>query len=132
MSIFSPQSRFLPNLACGIAAIPICLGLSGLIRGRAFLSLVDFPTGSTPEAQRLADALTRIYAARNVVIGSIGIAIWYRGDRKLLGTTIIIMSFSAIVDGFVSLDLIGGGGWNHFPIVPLAVGVGAGLLGWLG
>lgn len=132
MSIFSSQSRFLPNLACGIAAIPICIGLSGLLRGRAILAAVDFPQGSTPEAQSLADALTRMFAVRNVVIGSIVLAIRYRGDRKLLGWATMILTLDAIVDGLVSLNLTGGGGWNHFPIVPFTVGIGAGLLGWLG
>jgi hypothetical protein len=59
-------------------------------------------------------------------------AIWYRGDRKLLGVSMIILSFDALVDALVSQDLIGGGMMNHLPIVPIAVGVGAGLLGWLG
>jgi hypothetical protein len=44
----------------------------------------------------------------------------------------IIISFDAAVDALVSQDLIGGGMGNHLPIIPIAVGVGAGLLGWLG
>ena len=44
----------------------------------------------------------------------------------------IIISFDAAVDALVSQDLIGGGTGNHLPVIPIAVGVGAGLLGWLG
>jgi hypothetical protein len=132
MSIFSPQSRTLPNVACVFAAIPFFLGINGLLKPRAFIATVDFPAPTTPEAEKLADALTRLFAARNVVVGSICCAIWYRGDRKLLGAAMIIESFSALVDGLVSLDLIGGGGWYHFPIIPVFIGIGAGLLGWFG
>jgi hypothetical protein len=76
--------------------------------------------------------MTRLYAGRNVVIGSLCTAIWYRGDRKLLGLSMIFVSFDAVLDAFVSQDLIGGGMMNHLPFVPIAVGIGAGLLGWLG
>jgi hypothetical protein len=44
----------------------------------------------------------------------------------------IVVSFDAVVDAIVSQDLTGGGMVNHLPVVPIAVGVGAGLLGWLG
>lgn len=67
-----------------------------------------------------------------MVIGSLCTAIWYRGDRKLLGLSMIVVSFDAVVDAIVSQDLTGGGMVNHLPVVPIAVGVGAGLLGWLG
>lgn len=90
--------------------------------------MVDFPAPTSPESQRLADAMTRLYAWRNVAIGLLCSAIWYRGDRKLLGVAMIITSSSAVVDALVSQDLIGGGVWNHLPIVPIVAGVGIGLL----
>ncbi|KAF2666933.1 hypothetical protein BT63DRAFT_427352 [Microthyrium microscopicum] len=132
MSILSPQSSFLPNIACGIAVIPLGAGILGLIRGRHLLPLVNFPLGSTPEAQKADDSLTRLFAVRNVVIASLMFSIRYRGDRQLLGAATIIMSMTALVDGLVSLDWIGGGTLNHLPFVPFAIAVGSGLLGWLG
>lgn len=132
MAILWPPSQLLPNVAGFVGAVPLFIGINGLLRPSALLASVGFPAPTTLEAQKLADALTRIYAARNTVIGLICSAIWYRGERKLLGWVMIIISFSPLVDALVSLDLMGGGMWNHLPIVPIAVGLGAGLLGWLG
>lgn len=132
MAISSSRSQLLPNLAGFVGAIPFFIGISGLLKPSDLLASAGFPAPTTLEAQKIADAITRLYAVRNTVIGLISSAIWYRGDRKLLGWAMIIMSISPVVDALISLDLIGGGMWNHLPIVPITVGLGAGLLGWLG
>ena len=132
MSIFSSRSQLLPNLAGFLGAAPLGIGISGLLRPSAVLASVNFPAPTTPEAQKLANALTRLFAARNIVISLICLAVWHRGDRKLLGWAMVIVSFYPLVDTLVSLDLIEGGLWYHLPVVPIALGLGAGLLGWLG
>ncbi|RDW80333.1 hypothetical protein BP5796_05031 [Coleophoma crateriformis] len=132
MSILSSQSPLLPRIAAGVGAIPLLIGINGLLRPRALFASADFPTPTTPESQRLADAMMRLTAARNIVIGLTSSAIWYRGDRKLLGWAMMILSVFPAIDGAVSLDLIGGGLRHHLPVVPVALGLGAGLLGWLG
>jgi len=132
MSIISSRSLLLPNLAGFLGALPLLIGINGLPRPKALPASVEFSAPTIPEAQKLADALTRIFAARNTVIGLICSAIWYRGDRKLLGWAMVMLNFFPIVDGFVSLDLIGGGLWNHFPVGPIKFGLRARLLGWSG
>lgn len=132
MSNSSSRSQLLPNLAALFAAIPIWIGINGLLRPAATIASVDYPAPTTPEAQKLADALTRLFAARNIVIGLVGVAIRYRGDRKLFGWAMLIVSFTPLVDALVSLDLIGRGVWYHLPFMAIALGLGAGLLGWLG
>ncbi|RDW69210.1 hypothetical protein BP6252_08230 [Coleophoma cylindrospora] len=132
MFILSSQSLLLPRIAAGVGAMPLLIGINGLLRPQAVFASVDFPTPTTPEAQRLADAMIRLLSARNIVIGLTTSAIWYRGDRKLLGWAMMILGIFPAIDGAVSLDLIGGGLKHHLPVVPVVFGLGAGLLGWLG
>lgn len=132
MSILSPQSRVLPNIAGVLGAIPFFIGINGLLRPREVLLSVGFPAPTTPDAQKLVDALTRLMSARNIAVGLICSAVWYKGDRKLHGLTMTILSFYPFVDGFVSQDLTGGGLWNHLPVALISLGLGLGLSGWLG
>ena len=128
MSNSSSRSQLLPNLAGIFAAIPIWIGINGLLKPRETIASVDYPVHTTPEAQKLADALTRLFAGRNISLGLVGVAIWYRGDRKLLGWGMLFVSFVPLVDALVSLDLIGRGLWYHLPFMAMALGLGAGLL----
>ena len=128
MSNSSSRSQLLPNLAGIFAAIPIWIGINGLLKPSETIASVDYPVPTTPEAQKLADALTRLFAGRNISLGLVGVAIWYRGDRKLLGWGMLFVSFVPLVDALVSLDLIGRGLWYHLPFMAMALGLGAGLL----
>src|ERR1700712_3675194 len=98
MSTISSRSQLLANVAGFFGAIPLLIGINGLLRPRALLASVEFAAPTTPEAQKLADALARLLSARNTVVGLICTAIWYRGDRKLQGWAMIILSFYPVVD----------------------------------
>jgi hypothetical protein len=132
MSILSPQSRVLPNIAGVLGAIPIFIGINGLLRPQEVLLSVGFPAPTTSESQKLTDSLTRLMSARNISVGLICSAVWYRGDRKLHGLTMTALSFYPLIDAFVSQDLIGGGLWNHLPVALIAFGLGVGMSGWVG
>lgn len=132
MSILSPQSRVLPNIAGILGAIPILIGIKGLLQPAEVLQSVGFPASATPEAQELADALTRLLSARNVTVGLIGTAVWYRGDRKMHGWTMIVLSFYPLVDGLVTRTFLGEGLARHLPVAVTAFGLGAAMAGWLG
>jgi Domain of unknown function (DUF4267) len=132
MPILSPQPRVLPNIAAVLSALPIFIGINGLLRPKEVLLSVGFPAPTTPDAQRLANALTRHMAARNIAAGLISLAVWYSGNRKLHALTMISLSFYPFVDALISQDLIGGGLWNHLPVAFLSLGLGVGMSGWLG
>lgn len=132
MSTLTSRSQLLPNIAVLFANIPLLIGINGLLRPGAVLASVDFPASTTPEAEKLAHALLRLVSARNITVGLICSGIWYRGDRKLFGYALMSVSFFPLVDSLISLDLIGGGLSNHLPAGLMSVGLGAGLLGWLG
>lgn len=132
MSILSPQSRVLPNIAGVLGAIPIFIGINGLLRPKEVLLSVGFPAPTTSDAQKLADALTRLMSARNITVGLICSTVWYWGDRKLHGLTMISLSFYPLIDALISQDLIGEGMWNHLSIALSAFGLGVGMSGWLG
>ncbi|KAH8894550.1 hypothetical protein GQ53DRAFT_820923 [Thozetella sp. PMI_491] len=128
----TPRAQFFYKLARFLPAIPFLLGVNGLFRPESGLAVFEFPAPATPEAKKLTYNLIRIYASRNVVIGLLTFAVSLRGDRKLMGWMIPICTISGIVDGFVSLDQIGTGAFNHWPLVPIALLVWAGMEGLLG
>ncbi|RDW56462.1 hypothetical protein BP6252_14145 [Coleophoma cylindrospora] len=132
MPTTSPQSQLLFNLTGLYGTVPILIGVYGLLTPGAALASLDFPAPTTPEAQKLADGLTRMFAARDVVIGMICSTMWYKGERKLLGWVMILSSSFMLLDAVVSWDLIKGGLRNHLPPLGVALGLGAGLLGWFG
>jgi hypothetical protein len=132
MSISISQYQVLPTLAGLLGAVPILIGVRGLLWPQDILASVGFPAPTKPEAQKLANALTCLISARNIVIGLTSLAIWHRGDRELQGSAMIIFSIFPLVDGLVSRQLVEGHLLSHFPIVPIAAGLGAGLLGVFG
>ncbi|RDW56850.1 hypothetical protein BP5796_12917 [Coleophoma crateriformis] len=130
-STFS-RSQLLFNLTGLYGTVPILIGVYGLLKPRAILASLSYPAPTTPEAQKLTDGLTRMFAARDLVIGLICSTIWYKGERRLLGQAMTLSSCFILFDGVVSWDLIKGGLWNHLPAFAVAFALGAGLLGWLG
>jgi hypothetical protein len=122
------QSQLLPNIAVFLGSIPGLIGINGLLRPAAVIEAVQFPIPTATEPKELAFALTRLLAARNTVISMTLLAIWYRGDRKLLGWAMLLLGSFPVVDAMVSYNLIGGGLGNHLPVVPVALGLGVALL----
>ncbi|KAK6207337.1 hypothetical protein LQW54_007295 [Pestalotiopsis sp. IQ-011] len=127
MATSSPPSSLLANAAVVFGTIPSIIGIRGLLAPTELITSAGFPRAA-PESLRLVEGVTRLYAARNVVISSICFAVWYRGDRKLLGATMLLVGLSPIADAFVSWQVVGGGLWNHLPAVPICWGLGLALL----
>lgn len=123
-----PLSQHVPHIAAFLASVPGLIGINGLIRPREHIAKVEFPAPTSPEAGLLSDALTRLMSARNITISLLALAAWYRGDRKLQGWSMIILSLAPTIDGYVSYQLIGGGLAYHLPVVPVSVGLGLALL----
>ena len=56
---------------------------------------------------------------------------WFLGEAKVMGWLLLIACGVAAVDGVVQKNQIGAGQWNHWSLVPVVGGIGAGLIGWL-
>jgi hypothetical protein len=120
-----------------LIALPLPLvlsgfGLNGLFRPTAHLKALGFPSypaNSNPTAQKLNMALMRIWGIRNLVIGTLILRIWATGDERLLAQALCGGAMLAVVDGFVSRGLIGGGEAQHWSFPPVIGVVVAGLYG---
>ena len=91
--------------------------------------MLQFPTPSDLEAQKLTHSLIYIYGARDLALGLAMLGVWYTGHRKALGWVVLAVLPVVIVDGFASRHQTGGGEWNHWAFAPVGLGLGVGLLG---
>ncbi|KAK8094028.1 hypothetical protein PG997_000713 [Apiospora hydei] len=92
----------------------------------------DANTATTTTQKDLVHGLIRREAIRNLVLGLVGLATWYRRDRKLLGYVMLCGCFTAFSDGLISRAVIGGEELRHWVFLPFMLGTAAGLFGWLG
>lgn len=122
---------YFANAVILASSATVLLGINAILRPASALSLLKFPAPRQPEGQKLAYSLMQIYGARNVAIGLTSLFIWASGDRRALGLAMFAGLPMAIVDGFVSKAQIGSGEWGHWGFAPVAIALGAGLLGWL-
>ncbi|GFZ50537.1 hypothetical protein JCM24511_08294 [Saitozyma sp. JCM 24511] len=112
-----------------VSCLPIALGINALIRPSSPLELLGWPIPTDPYGKKLALNLMRVYGGRNIALGLSMAIPAYFGHRKALGWMVLGSSVVAIVDGFVSRDVIGGGEWGHWGILPITMALGAALVG---
>ena len=112
-------------------------GISQLVRPDSVLELWRFPSApssssSTAAKQQrdLVHGLIRREAVRNVALGLVGLATWYRGDRRLLGCVMLCGCFTAFSDGLISRAVVGGQELRHWTFLPFMLGAATGLLRW--
>jgi len=126
------QSRLLANAAALFALGPVLVGLLGLVTPRTVLAAAfGFELPFLPADQRLVDSLMRLFSIRDVFLGGATLSAWYNGDRKTLGTIMLLGAGVVFTDGAVNDYQIGSGAWKHWGVVPVMVFIGVGLLGWL-
>lgn len=115
--------------AFAMAFLPSIFGLNAVLRPEAAMRSVQFPVPADPEARKLSRGLMRIYGSRNIAITYLILLAHRTGDRKLTGLSLAVGVYMALVDGFVSRSVIGGGEWSHWGFIPVVGSVVAGLLG---
>jgi hypothetical protein len=124
------QSSYLVNTA-GVLGHLLVLGGSGaIISPRSVIGAFGLDTPSTPEAQRLVDLLVPLYGFREVSLGLSMVAVWRYGSIKALGWTTLAVVVTALGDGWIARKQRKGLEWVHWGLAPVALGVGAGLLGY--
>ncbi|KAH8898828.1 hypothetical protein GQ53DRAFT_742013 [Thozetella sp. PMI_491] len=132
MASFFSGPNVLPNIATGIAVIPTLFGINAMVNPRSMLTISNIPHPKTPEAQKLTDNLIRLFGSRDFITGALVFSIRAYGSRELLGQAMLLTALLPVADGFFGLSQTGGGLMMHWPIVPVIVGVGCALLGWIG
>jgi len=125
------QSPYLINTAGVIGHLLILGGSGAIFSPRSVIGAFGLDTPSTPEARKLVDLLVPLYGFREVSLGISMVAVWRSGDIKTLGWTTLAMAVTALGDGWVARKQRKGMEWVHWGLTPIALGLGAGLLGYL-
>jgi hypothetical protein len=124
------QSPYLINTA-GVLGHLLVLGGSGaIISPRSVTGAFGLDIPSTPEGQKLVDLLVPLYGFREVSLGLSMVAVWRYGSIKALGWTTLAVVVTALGDGWIARKQRKGLEWVHWGLAPVALGVGAGLLGY--
>jgi hypothetical protein len=84
------------------------------------------------DGRRITSSLARLCGARDLYAGLTMLAIWYRGDRVLLGWSLLFAVGVAAVDSWVAKLQLGHHDWNHWGAMLFLGGTGVALVGWLG
>ncbi|KAH8779757.1 hypothetical protein F5883DRAFT_540537 [Diaporthe sp. PMI_573] len=137
-------SDLLPNATAALGAVLCFFGIGTFCSPHIFLfdnwgmngvpSVADADSKPEQKQQRKAFlALARIYGSRNFVLGLLVMAIRMSGDRRLMGWSMLLGCLEPLGDGLIqfSLTRTGASVMKHWVFVPVTLGVGAGLLGWL-
>jgi hypothetical protein len=125
------QSPYLINTAGTIGHLLILGGFGAIFSPRSVIGAFGLDTPSTPEGQKLVDLLIPLYGFREVSLGLSMVAVWRYGDIKTLGLTTMAVVVTALGDGWVARQQRKGMEWVHWGLTPIALGLGAGLLGYL-
>ncbi|CAD0092284.1 unnamed protein product [Aureobasidium vineae] len=125
------SSPYLINTA-GVIGHLLILGGSGTIFSpRSAIGAFGLDQPSTPEAAKLVDLLIPLYGFREVSLGLSMVAVWRYGNIKTLGWTTMAVVVTALGDGWIARKQQRGLEWVHWGLAPIALGLGAGLLGYL-
>lgn len=125
------QSPYLVNTAGVIGHLLILGGSGAIFSPRSVIGAFGLDIPSTPEAQKLVDLLIPLYGFREVSLGLSMVAVWRYGNTKTLGLTTLAVVATALGDGWVARKQKKGMEWVHWGLAPVALGLGAGLLGYL-
>jgi hypothetical protein len=124
------QSPYLINTAGVIGHLLVLGGSGAIISPRSVIGAFGLETPSTLEAQKLVDLLVPLYGFREVSLGLSMVAIWRYGSIKALGWTTLAVVVTALGDGWIARKQRKGLEWVHWGLAPIALGLGAGLLGY--
>lgn len=124
-------SPYLVNSAGVLGHLLVVGGSAAIFSPRSVIGAFGLDSPSTPESQKLIDLLIPLYGFREVSLGLSMVAVWRYGNIKTLGWTTMAVAITALGDGWIARKQRKGVEWVHWGLMPIAVGLGAGLLGLL-
>jgi hypothetical protein len=132
MSTSSP-SQIASWCAVGLALIIGIPGAVAVARPLPTLgSVFKFSAPNTVEGRRITSSLARLCGIRDLCANLTLLAIWYRGDRELLGWSLLFATGVVVVDSWVTRLQLGRNEMSHWIATLCLGGTGAVLVGWLG
>ncbi|KAG9943432.1 hypothetical protein KCU85_g8677, partial [Aureobasidium melanogenum] len=123
-------SPLLVNSAGVLGHLLVVGGSAAVFSPRSVIGAFGLDTPSAPESQRLIDLLVPLYGFRELSLGLSMVAVWRYGNIKTLGWTTMAVVVTALGDGWVARKQRKGMEWVHWGLTPIALGLGAGLLGY--
>ncbi|KAK8097040.1 hypothetical protein PG999_012984 [Apiospora kogelbergensis] len=129
-----PSPTVWTNTAGVFGLVPLAFGLRSLSMPASVLTSTGLASGanaSKPD-HALPRGLLRMVGMRNIVVSLTLSLCWYRGQREIQGAIVLLMGLMPLVDGFAFKEAVGDREWEHWGFVPVLIGLGAGVLGWLG
>ncbi|KAK6004737.1 hypothetical protein QM012_008599 [Aureobasidium pullulans] len=124
------DSPYLVNSAAVIGHLLVVGGSAAVFSPRSVIGAFGLTTPSTPESQKMVDLLVPLYGFREASLGLSMIAVWRYGNIQTLGWTTLAVVVTALGDGWVARKQRKGIEWVHWGSIPVALGLGAGLLGY--
>ncbi|PVI01687.1 hypothetical protein DM02DRAFT_613493 [Periconia macrospinosa] len=129
-SFLHSTSPILYNFAGVMIAMPLGLGLAGLINPANGFKLFNFGVPNNSEARKLGTNMMLFWVSRDLFMAAVSAAAWLNGDRKTLGWTYLAGCGVAISDGIMSQRQIEKDAWKHVMWLPVIISIAGGLLGW--
>ncbi|CAH0045066.1 unnamed protein product [Clonostachys solani] len=130
MSSFQPNT-YAANTVLAIGLVPGLVGINALLRPGHALSLMGFPSPPEAGGRKLSHSLVQMMASRNISMSLTTITLWFVADQETLGYLMLAQAPIALIDGFISRWQVEGMEWGHWIAVPISVGLGARLVGWI-
>ncbi|KAH8896085.1 hypothetical protein GQ53DRAFT_851990 [Thozetella sp. PMI_491] len=124
-------SSYLSHGVLGIGTLATGLGVAALLQPESLLSnAFHFSLPSEPEARKFTRTLVQMMGIRQLAVGYLCLLLWGQENSTLTGYALFGGLGIVVFDGSASKAQIGGGEWNHWWMIPVFVGVSAGLLGF--
>lgn len=123
-------SPYLVNSAGVLGHLLVVGGSAAIFSPRSVIGAFGLDTPSTPEAQKMVDLLVPLYGFRELSLGLSMVAVWRYSNIKTLGWTTMALVITALGDGWVARKQRKGVEWVHWGLTPIALGLGAALLGY--
>ena len=113
-----------------IGVVPFAFGVIALLKPLSMAPGMALKI-TTPEGRKIAEDMYKVYAARNITLGSVLLTAVYFGNRQVMGVGMLGAALMAFIDGAVTGSNKKGGEWQHWPLVPVGLGLAARCFGYI-
>lgn len=124
------QSPLLTILATAFGAISLGFGINSILNPMSEISFFELQDLAATADPILIEALMIAFGAKLIRAALAVFAAAFYGSRKALGCVLIAGGGVAGLDGWVCLNFVGKGEWNHWGYGGMMVGLGLVLLGF--
>ena len=144
----SIPTAYLSNTAAALGLFITVNNIYGALNPRGALNQLGFPVPISPSDQTLVNGVVRMFATTRICVGVSTLGMWWFGNHKALGISMVVGCVMAISDGYVTLSVCrmcnfsiltkwtslvsrqvsGKREWAHWWAAPVGTAIGIGLL----